>query len=57
MKEIICKYCQGLGAYELCKKCNGYGYFYTYEEKVSKPTHHGYSNKPSGSYTKDKNFN
>jgi DnaJ-class molecular chaperone len=53
MTKEICKYCKGLGAYDLCQKCNGYGYINTYEQTPRKPAY----NKPSGSYTKDKNFN
>ncbi len=62
MTKVICKYCEGIGQlkniqeHPPCPKCNGHGHFYTYEEKVSKPTRHGYSNKPSGSYTKDQRF-
>ncbi len=53
MNKIICRYCKGLGAYDLCQKCNGYGYILIAERREPKPAH----NKPSGSYTKDKTFN
>lgn len=52
MKKVICKYCQGLGAFDLCTKCGGYGYFYTYERKEPKPSY----NKPFGTAANDKRF-
>lgn len=57
MTKTICKYCQGLGNYDLCQKCNGYGYILIGEQKPFKLKIHGYHNKPNTYHLKDSNFN